>query len=205
MPGPAGDAERAAGRAGEHVIARLVRQAGVRKARRLAPRGTADAVGRDLRQAGDEAIDPADVAALREYTGPAFRDINPYNRGVPMPPDKAAHLEERSQAISRALAKLPPYEGRVFRGGTFDDDVLARYRVGAVVTEDAFTSTSKIGGFRGNTRFEIASVNGRYIAPYAEPRFRHQEEVLFDRGTRFVVLAHDVENGQHVVIMRELA
>ena len=198
------EAARVAGRAAEHIVAKAVERAGVREAETVVARAGEDVVARAAAGAEHELLDAADRAALREYTGPAYREINAYNRGVPMAADEAARLEERSAAVSRALDKLPPHEGLVHRGGDFSEEVLARYRPGEVVTEDAFTSTSLKRGFRGNTRFEVYSSEGRYIAPYAEPRFRHQEEVLFDRGTRFRVLAHDVVDGKHFVILREV-
>jgi hypothetical protein len=199
-----GEVERAAAKAGEHVIAKAVEQAGVREAEELAPKVVEEAAVHAAAKGESSALSVADREALREYTGPAYKEINAYNRGVPMSPEQAAHLEERSAAISRALDKLPPHEGTVYRGGTFSDDLLARYPPGETLTEDAFTSTSRTRGFKGNTQFEVVSSNGKYVAPYAEPRFQHQEEVLFDRGTRFRVLAHDVKDGKHFIVLREV-
>jgi hypothetical protein len=205
MAGAEGAAEKAVAKGAEHVIAKAVEKAGVRDAEKIAAKDAARAadrtVGKDVAR-GE--LSAADRAALREYTGPAYRDINNYLRGGRVTEEEAADLAKRSDAISSALGKLPPHEGTVFRGGNFDEDVLARYRPGEVVREDAFTSSSTKRGFRGNTQFEIESSNGKYIAPYAEPRFQHQEEVLFDRGTQFRVLAKDVRNGKTFIIMREV-
>jgi len=199
-----GEAGRTAARGAEHIIAEAVEKAGVRESEPIALKAADEAVIRGGTGPGSHGLSAADQAALREYTGPSYRDINAYNRGAPMSPEQAAHLEERSAAISTALGKLPPHEGTVYRGGSFSEDLLSRYKPGEILTEDAFTSTSRVRGFKGNTQFEIVSSNGKYIAPFAEPRFRHQEEVLFDRGTQFRVLAHDLRDGKHFIILREV-
>ncbi len=204
MPGE-GAAEKAVAKEAEHVIAKAVQKAGVRDAETIAAKDAAKtAEHRVATDAARAELDDADRAALREYTGPAYRDINNYLRGGDVTTEEAEHLAQRSEAISSALDKLPPHEGTVYRGGTFDEDLLAKYEPGQVVKEDAFTSTSAKRGFRGNTQFEIVSSNGKYIAPYAEPRFRNQEEVLFDKGTRFQVLAKDVRDGKTFIIMQEV-
>ena len=200
-----GAAEKAVAKQAEHVVAKAVEKGGVRDAEPVVAEGVAHTAERRIAtDAARAELTDADRAALREDTGPAYRDINNYLRGGEVTEEQAAHLAERSDAISTALGKLPPHEGTVFRGGNFDEELVAKYRPGEIIREDAFTSSSTKRGFRGNTQFEIVSSNGKYIAPYAEPRFRHQEEVLFDRGTRFQVLAKDVRDGKTFIVMQEV-
>ncbi|MEU4312390.1 ADP-ribosyltransferase domain-containing protein [Nocardia sp. NPDC024068] len=97
--------------------------------------------------------------------------------------------------LRSAIAKLRNYSGTVFRGAHLSDDALARYKPGSIVTEAAFTSTSrsKSRAFGGNTHFKIRSSTGKRLGGYsAKP---HEKEVLFPPGTGFEVVK--VKYNQH--------
>jgi hypothetical protein len=120
-----------------------------------------------------------------------------------------ASQQLRVQALNNALAKLPPYEGPVIRGTNLPPEVLAKYRPGEVITEDAFLSTSMNTGvarsptFAGNVEFRILSKSGRDISSFSV--FPDEAEVLFPTGTRFYVASKVVDplTGRTVIRMVE--
>ena len=74
-----------------------------------------------------------------------------------------ASQQARVEALNRALEKLPPHSGQLFRGTDLPPEVLAQYQPGAVVTETRFVSTSvdpavaRSPAFAGNVEFRIVS------------------------------------------------
>lgn len=110
-------------------------------------------------------------------------------------------LDEYEQKIvdglDKALAKLPTYEGKVYRNIQFDGfgdgearkSFVAGHIIDDVVRYPAYTSTStEIDGYPldGNfvVRFEIESTSGRNMEGYGN---NSESEVLFPRKARFVV------------------
>lgn len=111
---------------------------------------------------------------------------------------------EAAERLSSALTKLPPYVGLVHRGVDLPPHVLDSYRPGAVVEERAFMSSSATpeNAFPGNAQFVVQSASGRDISSLSQMPW--EGEVLFDRGTRFRVLAHDIVDGTHRIVLREV-
>ncbi|MFC9993958.1 hypothetical protein [Nocardia sp. NPDC127526] len=146
-----------------------------------------------------------DLRAIDDYISTNHWWINRYNHDNHSVPRAEARLdlEQRSRAISTALAKLPPYTGVVLRGINLSDKLLEKYKPGAVILEPAFTSSSIDRPRQGNTQFTIESRNGKYLVPLGIPTL--ENEVLFDRGTRFEVLTHEIVNGVHHIRLRERA
>lgn len=118
------------------------------------------------------------------------------------------YVDVASQLISQALAKLPKYEGVVYRGETMS---MAKLRgrfldhIGEVVSDKGFVSSSRymntpmkfishVGISKSDKRviFEIQSKNGRDISRISEFNGifnpENQHEILFDKGTKFLVL-----------------
>ena len=148
-----------------------------------------------------EPLDAADLSALSDYTGLGYREMNPVLRADRVEPGP---LQERIDAVSTALQKLPKYDGLVFRGTRLTPEQIAVYEPGKVVPEKAFTSTSADPdrAFGGNVRFVIDSRTGRDVAPYSN----HPEaEILFDRNTSFTVLdkQFDEKTGKTLIYLRE--
>jgi hypothetical protein len=106
-----------------------------------------------------------------------------------------------SEILNCALEKLPPYEGKVYRGYPAGDldEFLARHEVDETVTFDGFTSTSKdlATAFPGNVLFIIRSHSGRDLDYYADKP--SEQEVLFPSGTPFKVVAVE-RHGDFAVI-----
>jgi hypothetical protein len=120
-----------------------------------------------------------------------------------------ASQQTRVDALNRALDKLPPHNGPVFRGTDFPPEVLAQYQPGAVDIESAFLSTSMDLGvaqstaFAGNVEFRILSKTGRDISLIS--MFPSEREVLFGTGVPFYVIDRrpDHVTGRIVIEMIE--
>jgi hypothetical protein len=146
-----------------------------------------------------------DLSALADYTGPGHRELNDALRSNAVDASQHARIE----AIKSALQKLPPYAGPVIRGTDLPAEVIARYRPGEVITEDAFLSTTTNPGvarspaFAGNVEFRILSNTGRDISSFSV--FPGEQEVLFPPGTNFVVVSKTVDpvTGRTVIRMME--
>lgn len=153
--------------------------------------------------AGD--LNSDDLGALADYSGPGYRDMNNALRSAEMD----ASQQVRIEAVKTALAKLPPYEGPVVRGTNLPPEVLARYRPGEVITEDAFLSTTTNVGvarsptFAGNVEFRILSKSGRDISSFS--LFPEEREILFPPGTKFYVSSKRVDplTGKTIIRMFE--
>ncbi len=155
---------------------------------------------------GDE-LSPEDLSAIADYTGDGYSEINGALRGDDI--DARMAVEERAQALSDALQKLPVHEGFVFRGLQNDltPEQVARYAPGTMVTERAFTSasTSSDEMFQGgNVGFAIESATGRDVSEVSE--YGNEREVLFDKDTSFRVESaqYDDKLGMYVIVMSEV-
>ncbi|WP_067567634.1 ADP-ribosyltransferase [Nocardia acidivorans] len=147
------------------------------------------------------ALTDADLRALEDYTGMGFQKLNEVLRNG----TADAAQQARIKAIEDALAKLPDYNGVVYRGTNLPADVLSTYQKGEVVTEDAFTSTTSRadGTFPGDVEFEIVSKTGKNIDPYSLAQ--GEDEVLFPPGSNFFILDRftDSVTGKTIIKMLE--
>ncbi|WP_218079557.1 ADP-ribosyltransferase [Anthocerotibacter panamensis] len=132
-----------------------------------------------------------DLIGVRGYTSNDYTKLNTALRSKD--PKQLAELDSYFKTASSGINHLPPYKGEVYRGTNLSPEIAARYKVGKIVTEDAFTSATIDRGskFGGNTEFVIQSVNGRDISFLSE--IPSEKEVLFAPGTRFKVLSVDIE------------
>lgn len=146
-----------------------------------------------------------DLSALGDYTGPGYQDLNHALRIDFLDASQQARVD----AITRALDKLPPYEGPVIRGTNVPADVLDRYQPGQVVTEPAFTSTTTLRAvaegpaFVGNVEFRIFSTTGRDISSFS--MYPDEHEILFPPGAQFYVVGKtvDPQTGRTIIEMIE--
>lgn len=134
-----------------------------------------------LKASGISAVDAAHVVA---YSGAAYKEINQALRAGVMTPEQWSHTKQ----LNAALDKLPPHEGTTYRKATMPAAEMAKFKPGMVITQDAFTSTSKHKGvWSGATVMTIHGTGGRDIQPLS---LHHSEaEVLFKAGTRFQVVS----------------
>lgn len=146
-----------------------------------------------------------DLSAIAHYTGPGYQELNGALRSDAM--DASQHA--RVEALKNALEKLPAYQGPVIRGTNLPPEVVAQYRPGEVITEDAFLSTTTNAAvaqsptFAGNVEFRILSSSGRDISSFSV--FPEEQEILFPPGTRFYILdkTFDPLTGRTVIRMVE--
>jgi uncharacterized protein YukE len=173
---------------------------------RAASRGLEDAgvAGRSLDDAASASrleLSAAEDGAVKDYSGAAYGRLNAMLRNG----DEAAmtgSMKDLSDNLSSALAKLPDYKGMVYRGTTIDDAAAAKYIPGATVSEPAFTSSSTTHPFPGNTQFTIFSSSGKDISGLSS--IPNEDEVLFDKGTKFQVLSNDTVNGVRRITLKEV-
>ncbi|ORV55905.1 hypothetical protein AWC05_12085 [Mycobacterium florentinum] len=144
-------------------------------------------------------------AALADYTGSGYTDLNYALRNGTLDASQAARID----ALNRALEKLPKYEGTVIRGSDLPDEALAQYKPGEVFTELGFLSTTtdvavaRSPVFSGNVEFQIVSTSGRDVSSYS--MFPEEQEILFPSGTRFYVVDKVVDpvTGKTIIKMLE--
>lgn len=150
-------------------------------------------------------------AAVNAYTQPVgetnkgatSREINRRLRNG----TEDEYVDVASTLISQALAKLPKYEGIVYRGETMSMKKLQERfldHIGDIVSDKGFVSSSlyedtprkfisHVGVPKSHKRiiFEIQSKNGRNISKISEFNgiftLENQHEILFDKRTRFCV------------------
>lgn len=150
-----------------------------------------NSINKKQRAAGLEELTPEEFSAIKAYTGSAYGQVNRKLRTGEFAVD--TYLQAWTDAAMHGLRKLPPWEGWVVRGMSVDKTTVAQlkqfYRVGAVVEETQFTSTSNAArgsGFGGNVRYRIHTKTGRDVKPISS--FKGEEEVLLAPGTKYRVL-----------------
>lgn len=112
---------------------------------------------------------------------------------------------EQARFAAAALNALPNYKLLAFRQTTLSADQIAKYKVGEIVTEHGFTSTStgivESENFQGNVRYTIFSQTGKIIQEYA--KHPNEKEVLFLPGSKFKVLSVEEKEGKTFIRMVE--
>ena len=146
-------------------------------------------------------LTPEQKAAIRDYSDSGYRRINGQLRARAV----TARTRHEINALISALKELPGFEGDVFRSAAIEGRLLRKYqRVGTVITERAFISTSRSPSkaFSGNVRFYLISKRGKEIDQWSE--YPDEEEVLFPPGTRFKVLEYVREGNEIEIFLEEL-
>lgn len=167
-------------------------------------------------------------AAVNAYTqaissgnkGATSREINRRLRNG----TEDEYVDVASRLISQALSRLPKYEGVVYRGETMSIKKLQERfldHIGDVVSDKGFISSSlymdtpmkfisHAGIPKSHKRviFEIQSKNGRNISKISEFNgiftLENQHEILFDKGTKFLVKKRRIEgDGTYRIILVE--
>lgn len=167
-------------------------------------------------------------AAVNAYTqaissgnkGATSREINRRLRNG----TEDEYVDVASRLISQTLSRLPKYEGVVYRGETMSIKKLQERfldHIGDVVSDKGFISSSlymdtpmkfisHAGIPKSHKRviFEIQSKNGRNISKISEFNgiftLENQHEVLFDKGTKFLVKKRRIErDGTYRIILVE--
>jgi hypothetical protein len=129
----------------------------------------------------DCGVSRAESAAIYDYTNSFYQKLNPALRQR----TRDLNITAFAKTLDLALDKLAPYKGWVKRGTNFSAETKAKYVKGAIVSDLAYTSTSRNKQFNGDDQLTIYSKTGRYIATLSATHA--EEEVLFKRGTKFLV------------------
>lgn len=166
-------------------------------------------IARTIAAGNAGALSDADRTALSDITWTGHQAINRSLSEGSL--EDLAVVAERINAVSRALEKLPVHEGTVLRGsaGNLTESQIAEYEPGEVRVEDRFLHSSvdpnvADGSFHGNVVWVIDSKRGRRVESYSA--VPSESEVMFDKFSRFEVLAKDQleETGQWLIYMREV-
>ncbi len=156
--------------------------------------------------------------ALFYYTGEGYRMLNQALRTNDI--KKLEALRVIGKHIYTALDKITPYKGYVKRGQNMFKDAAdikkfeTEYKVGAMVTMPAYTSTSVGKQFDGDIQYVIkVKKNCTYIADFSLVETKdlggwsqmEEEEVLCQNNTKFKVLYHgkDAQN-KHKLVLEEV-
>lgn len=138
----------------------------------------------------------AESAALFSYTANGFfvnSELYALSQGLPTK-DHPEFIKIYEKFLNDALDKLPIHQGMVYRfsQSTLPVDFVQQLRVGAKVTFQPFTSTSKTAILRKHMVYEfvIQSKTGRIIPFSYKPT---EDEVLFKSKTTFKVLKIEIK------------
>ena len=150
-------------------------------------------------------IDLVEVSAINYYTRLGYDEINVALRSGDV--ELLKKLQPVIEAASSGLAKMTDkvFTGTVYRGAYLPANITSAYKVGANVTEKAFTSTSRSFADKlpGNVLFVIQSKTGKMIEELST--FVNEKEVLFAPGTVFKVISKTVEGKNIKILMEQLS
>ncbi|MDE3964542.1 ADP-ribosyltransferase domain-containing protein [Glaesserella parasuis] len=135
--------------------------------------------------------------AIYAYTTNLYRKINTKMRNGKLTPKDTGFIA----VLQTGLSRLPSFEGITYRRikelKGFD---FTRYKKGSVITESAFTSSSKkesLTRFGEYVVFEIYGKNGKSITRLS--KYPYQYEVLFNENSRFLVEDYDDKSKRGVI------
>lgn len=165
-----------------------------------------DKIKNRLQESYDNSIiDKKDEKAIKDYMSFNAYIINEALRKK-LPLEKSE--KELIKNLDIALKKMPFYKGDVTRSLKFDndeetDEFAANYIIGKTVKYDGYTSTTKAKGWynpEGQVQIYIKnSKKGRDISDYN----RAELEVLYERGSSFVVKKIRKEEGKYFILLEE--
>lgn len=182
------------------------RYAGVKKYAGNVPTSQMEAINAQQKKLGLEPLTREEVAAIRAYTGNTYRALNNALRSGKYSSDP--YLQAYVEAAQQGMAKMPKFTGLSSRGMSFSQDqlkaMLSTYRVGAVVEDAAFVSSSygEQAAFGGNVFMKIQGKSGINVDNYSQ--YKGEREVLFMPGTRFRVDGVEQVNGKYIIRLTEV-
>jgi ADP-ribose pyrophosphatase YjhB (NUDIX family) len=123
------------------------------------------------------------TALIKNYTNGGYSATNSALRSGSW--TTAQHVYVKM--VNKALQAMPTYAGTVQRGTSLDSGDQALYKVGHVVEERAFTSTSISKPWGGNTKFTIKAIGKRGAHVKKLSHYPGEDEVIFSARTFFKV------------------
>ena len=140
-------------------------------------------------------------ALIKNYSNGGYSSVNTALRAGSV--TEAQHVY--AKMVNKALQAMPTYTGTLKRGSNLGADVQALYKVGHVVEERAFTSSSIKDGFGGNTQFVVTAIGKRGAHIKKLSHYPGEDEVLFAARTFFkVTKVEGSPGGKMVVHMEEM-
>jgi len=159
-----------------------------------------------------DALTDAEQRMLVAYTQSGAGSLNQYARGDwPVNSVEIVQgFEAAAATLDRALAKMPATDAAVISRLDLPPAVLLRLQPGAVWTRPDYTSASYAPTVAGEAelykerpvRLLIQGRSGRVIDWGSPSQF--EREVLFPRGTRFVVVAREEVGAETHITLREV-
>lgn len=154
------------------------------------------------------------IAAIRRYSTLDYSVCNSCLRNNEYGNDK--EIDSKIDTVSAFLKDAPKTQGTVYRSMRFDKDenemskFLDKCKEGESLLLEPFTSTSTeemmARTFANKNNFNtillnIESKNGVYLDGVSDAR--HEQEVLFDKNSKFKITKIDNSNVDHVIINME--
>ena len=154
----------------------------------------------EWRMSSQYGVTEAELSVLRKYTNAYFGAVNSDLYGGKGTVGDTAVIKEY---LDRVLKKLPPYQAtHLRRDSRLPAAFLEEHQVGKVVTYLAYTSTSKRPDWQWLKKQDPKIVHHFVIYPgrkgrpiYELSTYSTEEEVLFEAGTKFKVLAREPNPG----------
>lgn len=147
----------------------------------------------------DHGLTAAEAAHIVAYSGNSYIATNSQLRSGALTEATWGHVT----SLNNALDKLPDHKGVVIRKAEITPSQAALYKVGMIVEERGFTSSSKSTGvWNGDTRYTITSKTGKDISRLSLSP--NEQEVLFRSGTRFKVTKVDEKKSSYGEIPRNI-
>ncbi len=148
-------------------------------------------------------------ALIYKYSNDGYEIVNENLRK-----SKGKKLDEFGKLLNKTLAKLPNFDGVVYRGANMTTQELQRYKEAVtknkILKEYSFVSTSKSRliamAFKGNTLFRIYSRTGKEvekIAKFGLHGTSNEKEVLFRPNRNFIILEVAKELDYTLITMEE--
>ena len=122
--------------------------------------------------------------------------------------EKLKAVDPYIKVAESGLEQLPNFEGVVYRGIDMNKipNLSDKYKIGNIVTEEAFTSSSTVkrGAFKRDTFITITSRTGKDVSFLSD--FPKQKEILFKPNTKFRILEVivDEKTGKRFISMEEV-
>lgn len=137
---------------------------------------------------------PAQLEAVKKYTGNAYRKINTDLReGVVI---KQSKYGKEIIELNKFLDKAPKFTGEAFRGLRFSDSAeyvsfMKKIKQGGIFSDPGFMSSSwnEMGAYKGNNRDNVQLIikSKTGVSVEAISTFPDEEEILFNKITKFEV------------------
>jgi uncharacterized Zn-binding protein involved in type VI secretion len=153
----------------------------------------------------DSLLTDQEYLAIRAYTSPLYKEINPALRSG-KPGEWQILAEEASSGMDKMANNGYGYNGIVTRDVKFSDSEIANlFPDNGVFTDKGFmsTTTEVNGVFPGNTRIIVDQRAGVNIKEISE--FPNESEILFKPGSSFDVVSKTIDphTGKTIIHLKE--